>query len=731
MTTVIAEVQNTNSEFKSPYMFKGVSLNNITEQFKSKDISQTENKNNITQIQEKLGEPHPFDYDLIGDLVKKFGLTNAILDKYTDFVIGPGLYIESENDSVIQVLDDWMKETNFKFFLPGWFKEAMAKGSSYLEIADFENVKAIPTIKIINPKSIYVKRDVYGTILAYNQYLGQVDNNRISSINDVDVTELPMNDIIQLDINKFGNEPYGQGILYSSLDTINNFLMAQKSIHFLTKRKANVPVHAKLGDAEKGDYPSQGDIDAFGQLLVDLRDSTEWVTGPNVEMKVIDFGNIGDKFITILDNDYKLLSFAFQVPEAILGAGNIAEGLGKVQMEGFERRIKALQDAVTIVLKSKIFDVILANKGIKVDYKITWGQADDEMKNMQIDVLKNVLALPTLSPELRVEIERKLAGLIGLDVNKIEFEEPEEQPMPEDKEPVNKEPVNKEPSDEEAEDFSEDNLSDTVYTIDDYMKKVEKLCRGPYKDIREYSMPSEHLHSSDDMTIQEWTQTQYRSYTDSIIKVIENDNFDFLRATTKTELKAGYLSQTKINRLKKVMIDGFENNKRLSEITRDVKEKVNIKPLLDHTNRRIIKDEKGRKIILLDKEARIDMIVRTEIVRLSAKGFLEQAKEDKTKLVIWNAVVDGRVCPLCEELNGKIFEVASISQQPPIHVNCRCVLERVKTTEEKVKNILEQTKDNKLSPQEAEIKIQKEKHISEKQANKLVEAYIRLDGRDN
>jgi hypothetical protein len=359
------------TSFYSPVNIKDSSSINITEKFKTK-----EEKDKLKFIKANLGEPHPFDYKMMEELCKKFGLVNAVIDKISDFTLGGYMYVEGD-DEAVELIENWMYETNFRVFLKPWFKEALLKGPGFLEMTDFLNDEKITSIKVTNSNNIYSIRDDYGTTESYVQYFGDY-----ARYNEKDIIPLSKDEIVQLNINKIGSSAYGFGIVYSALEVINNFGSAQQSIHKLMKRKANSPIHVKVGNEEKEDYPSQSDIDNIGEKLTYMNDTTEWVTGPNWNMSVLDFGNIGDKFTTILDNDYKLFSYCFQVPETIMGAGNVAEGLAEVQMEGFLRRCNSYKEDINVVLRTKIFDKLLEYKGLTgKKYKICYDTDTKKEKN--------------------------------------------------------------------------------------------------------------------------------------------------------------------------------------------------------------------------------------------------------------------------------------------------------------------------------------------------------------
>lgn len=88
------------------------------------------------------------------------------------------------------------------------------------------------------------------------------------------------------------------------------------------------------------------------------------------------------------------------------------------------------------------------------------------------------------------------------------------------------------------------------------------------------------------------------------------------------------------------------------------------------------------KDILVEKiphiaEVRAERIVRSEFIKCSAMGTRQGMKEAGIKKYIWLSARDSKVCPICEVLDGKSFEVNNESAPLPVsgsHPNCRCVI---------------------------------------------------------
>ena len=46
----------------------------------------------------------------------------------------------------------------------------------------------------------------------------------------------------------------------------------------------------------------------------------------------------------------------------------------------------------------------------------------------------------------------------------------------------------------------------------------------------------------------------------------------------------------------------------------------------------------------------------------------------------WKAVIDLKTCLNCRRANGKIYSInETVYPSPPLHPNCRCVIERLRT----------------------------------------------------
>jgi len=114
-----------------------------------------------------------------------------------------------------------------------------------------------------------------------------------------------------------------------------------------------------------------------------------------------------------------------------------------------------------------------------------------------------------------------------------------------------------------------------------------------------------------------------------------------------------------------------------------------LRGITDETNKQIIKEltdgiQLGESIPKLrDRIAgRVDHIgktratvmARTEAINAFTQGAELRYAQAGIEKLEWLTAGDGRVCPICGPLNGKVFSVKSRHERPPIHPNCRCTI---------------------------------------------------------
>jgi len=598
----------------------------LKEQFKG-----TIARNNIRF--KDIGEEHPFDYKITEGLYLKFGYANGAIDKLIDFVVGPGFFIKSEDERAKEIIDNFMIDVNFDTLLRAWIKEALIKGNSFIEIGG--NEKQVNGLKVLNANFMFVKRDNKGVVEGYTQFIPKTNENLIEIEEPFEVRQ-----IAHLTINRVADSAYGVGAIFPALNTINNILSSERDMHTISKRKANSPYHVKIGNLLTNPpiIPTQTQVDNFGNKLKFLNERHEWVTGPDIEIKVLEFGKLGDKFDFILRHDKEQLFATFQVPEVLLGAGNIPEGLAKVQMDGFERRVQSIQMEAEKVIETQIFSRVLQSNGIDAHVEFEWGRPSSTEKNERISKIGELMKSPFLSPELRKLLEEELADLFGFPPEALEVDEEQREREERRNQPI----------------VPGQNRNEKIKDSDGIVDMLDEILED-----KEYSL-------------REWLGFNYRDYLDAIGKYLATAKFVDLLAGNDIELQAGLFSATQISRLRSTLDSSFNRGLNINQISEEISKKVRPQDLFKIENGKILKNDLGDPIVKATAANRALNIARTETTRSAVEGSLLHFKEGNVERVRFVASIGARTCPICEGLNGQIFNVDQSSGMIPVHSLCRC-----------------------------------------------------------
>lgn len=675
----------------SPTMNFGNVSNHITEQFKGEIEQKT------VKFPQELGEVHPFNFKITEGLYKKFGFFTAVVDKYIDYVVGPGFFIESKDERAKKIIEDFMRDVNFDTLLRSWTKEALIKGNGYLEIGGSKK-EGVAGLKILNAEYMYVKRDKFGVIEEYNQYKGAFDKFAKEQVIDFKPFQ-----IAHVPFNKVGDCAYGLGIGFPALTDMNYTIQQEQDMHMIMNKKANAPLHAKLGkiDGNTKIIPKPADVVAFGQKLETMNNKQEWATDPLVEFKVIDYGNIGERFEKTLDYDIQMLFYDFQIPAVLMGMAKVPEGLAKVQMDAFQRRIQSIQAELEKIIETQIFSRVLEANGFgpDTDVEFEWGSPSAIEVEGRMTLISDLIKSPTTGFAMRTLLEDELVNLLKLDASEYEelkdeqekkekeFEAERPQPIvpgqnknfPQRPQPKAQQPAQPKPI------VPKTTKQLKVFPKSKSTTSVKRAAKGsgdkrislnPYV-VQSYESQKVCPHCSESVShinsIEEWLGFNYKEYLGYIEEAIQNDSFDLLKAVTEIEKEAGRLTESQILKLKDVLSEGMKKGQGISQMAKNLDKTAGLKDLYQMEDGKLKLGASGLPRLVRTKEKRATMIIRTEVTRVANAGAVEHYKEKGIKRVEWVASFGDRTCPDCEALNGKIYEIGA-RPDIPLHAMCRCTL---------------------------------------------------------
>jgi len=362
---------------------------------------------NTLKIGKEIGEEHPFNYAIPAGLVREVGIISAIVQKINNYIWGSGIYTKCENQRAKDVIDQWLQDTNFENVGREWTFQAITKGFSPMELGG--KLEEVPQgIKVLNADRVFMKRKKTGETVEFNQVkIGK----RMSTAGKDEINKFSPFQIADLCLNKMPESAYGMGMVYPMEHTIDNLLQSEKDFHQLIRRKAGAPMVATIGTAEEP--PAEADIEGFGQKMAFMNNKTEWAVPGDVALSVLNF-DIGKNFDSVLEHDMSKIVIESQVPEVIMGRGNIAEGLAKTQMEDFLIYVNSLQQEIEKVIEEKIFKRILFANGLQAHVEVEWGEPSETQKNIKITQITTILGNAMLDENLRMELQKELADLMDV-----------------------------------------------------------------------------------------------------------------------------------------------------------------------------------------------------------------------------------------------------------------------------------------------------------------------------
>ena len=565
----------------------------------------------------KLGDEHPYNFAKARAAYLTVPIITGAIDKFVDFATASGFYVKCEDERAEQILTDFMNDMEFNTLLRRIIRDVLLYGNSFVEIV--REKQQIAELKALNPEHIYVRRDKFGTILGYTQWFEGLGLRLANAI------QFEPDEIAHFTWNKIGDSAYGFGIVFPHLDVISQKLSLEKDMKTIFERKANPYFLFKIGSDT---FPAQqADIDNLKADLESLKANQDFVGNHTWDIRVIEPSALGEKFTAPFEHYENQLIYGLQIPQVLMGKGNIAEGLAKVQLDAFERKIKSLQEEIEKTIEQNILRPVLAANGFpneRVEFE--WGQpSQDDVKDELLRITE-LLKIPSISPALKTALEMRLVELMKLDVKEEELEGRdaglEQQPQPR---------VPAIPAEEK--------LKEAHIT----QEQIDAL------PLKEYAGVTDKLEEAFNKL-----GFTYDEYVDSALKYINSKGYyNHLKTIERVDHKE----------LQKIFDEGFRNGWSVQDMAKAIRERADLKEL----------DR-------FDVQTRSLNIARTETIQISTITTLERYGEsDVVEGVEWNTAIDERTCDICAGLDGQTAPKDDLPEAwnggPGfIHMNCRCRL---------------------------------------------------------
>jgi SPP1 gp7 family putative phage head morphogenesis protein len=646
-----------------------------------------------------LGAKHPYNFEDVEKLYIKYGLVAGIVNKFTDSTI-TNFEIKLGDEEAQEFIEEFIKTSQLSTKLRDWVREGWLKGNGFMEI-DLTEQK----VRVMNANNMYVVRNKKGKVLNYNQW---TRNLKFYARDSPELIQFNPNQIAHLTINKIPNDPYGIGAIFPNERIIENLVKNEQDQQKIVSRKAGSPYHIKVG--QPGSNVPQNIVDDIKSKLVYLTNTTEWVTDGDVEISAISFGDLGKSLTESQMYFYRMLLAGTEMPEVLMGSGQLNEGIAKVQVETFNRKITSIRNEIADIISEKIIKPILESKGYdSSDIEFSWDLPSEDDKNARISVITTLLSI--VSPTLKAGLEIELAKLLGLEELEETLDTPEDAKVNAETDKQNQFNLQKQkvqpetPNNFNNFNHSESDLDATESELNEFVKKSgNEWCVFSHKTGKKISCYSseeeakkalarmemfKHIHSEepeiietenenenevenkteaediilkDYIDIQEVSGFNYTDYLVKILEVIKEDDFTDLAGRVEEDFNNGLLTETEIKKLRVVLSNAFKQNMSISQIEKALRENIDFKDRITETG-------------TTPAENRPITIARTETIRVANQGTINLYKDNNIKKVQFVAAISPRTCEICMDLNGVIFNINELTRginQPDIHPNCRC-----------------------------------------------------------
>lgn len=190
-----------------------------------------------------------------------------------------------------------------------------------------------------------------------------------------------------------------------------------------------------------------------------------------------------------------------------------------------------------------------------------------------------------------------------------------------------------------------------------------------------------------DIPIKAWLGFNYAKYLDAIKTFLRQYNFESILAVNIIERQAGRLSREQVNKIRGILIAGFNDELSLLSISDIITKDVKPKDLFRMKDGQLVK-KNGKNVLAISAERRGIELARTETTRAGAEGSLLHYKKGDVEKVRFVASLGERTCPRCLDLNGVIFSLEESSGIIPVHGYCRCTWIPITTVaEQNISNI--------------------------------------------
>lgn len=315
-------------------------------------ITSTSSMTDLALYKDIVQHPPGTAWDLYSLVYERSSLVYNAVNNTADFAIQAGFDFDASGDAKNKIIK-WMDDVDFELILANIFKQLQIYGNAYLDISNIKFPKLLP------PKSMFVRvekgGDDDGLILGYAQMI----DGGLKKI------EFTPDQIIHFKYNDTTNNFYGMSELKPVLGALTRYANWTEDLGEILHRFASPYLHHKVGVPEMP--ASQTQLDNYTAAINQRLPGQDLITSGAVDIKVIQ----GTQGMIQMDNLVKSLQdeiiAGLRIPEIFARGGvNSNKAVGDIEMQAFDRKVKALQKTVSLMLEDYLFPKLTSGKAIMI-----------------------------------------------------------------------------------------------------------------------------------------------------------------------------------------------------------------------------------------------------------------------------------------------------------------------------------------------------------------------------
>jgi hypothetical protein len=307
-------------------------------------------------------EPTDRNWKLYKDIYEKVGIIKNCIDNTADFALQSGYELEGPVSGK-EKIEKFIKKTNFDLILHNILKQMQIYGNCFIELSR-ETIFSEDTwsLKILPPDQmrvvVYKGKGKDGQLKGYKQM--QASSQSI---------EFSPEEVVHFKWNTATTtgQFYGVSDLKAVCGSLTSLLNFQEDIGEIIHRYAAPIIHWALGTEEQS--ATAAEIAEFISLLNDRDTGQDMVTSSNVKANPI-VNNLKmvqpDGMIKLLENQ---LIAGLRVPEIFIRGGETSnKATADVELQAFDRKVKAIRMALSTMVEDFIFKKITPTSEVTISW---------------------------------------------------------------------------------------------------------------------------------------------------------------------------------------------------------------------------------------------------------------------------------------------------------------------------------------------------------------------------